>query len=137
MEYWKQTYYDLLGEVRELEEKIHGLDCTIYRADANQISLRRLGTLEYDDDFDYEGKSIEEKLVIAETIYIESIEECRELERKLRFKRMDLILISEAIIDEIINFMCYHCKAKITLAQRDIFDEEANEKIDNVRLLNL
>lgn len=132
MEYWKQIYNDLLGEVKGLEEKIHELDCTIYRADTNQKTLKKFGRLEYDDDFDYDNMSLEEKLVAVETIYIESIEECRELERKLKLKRMDLILISEAIIEAINDFMCSPCEANLTLIQKNIFNEYANERVDNV-----
>lgn len=128
MEYWEKTYYDSLDGVIELEEKVRELEYIIERADDNQISLRILGTLKHDDDFGYEGKSIEEKLAIAETIYIESIEELIELERELKLKRIELISISRAIVYTIGSLFA---SSSFTPEQRKFFCDESKSNINS------
>lgn len=127
MDYWKKLYYELSGEVENLEEEIHALDCAIYRAIANQGSLKSRGVFVEADEEGYDNKTVEEQIEISKKIYNEAQKEKLRLEKELERKKSKLILISRAIIEAMDNFLDENYK--LFMKQNKTLSEKVNQRV--------
>lgn len=131
MEYWEENYLKMESEIYAIEEEIVGLSHRIERAEDNVFSLTCFGNLRHNDEFDYEGKSDEERIDIAKEIIAECTEEKMKLEKELYDQKEKFFKVSKAIIDSVHWFVygCFNNNQILNQRQKDLFKDEADRKV--------
>ncbi len=128
MEKYEMMIDNLTNEVGKLEQNIEDLYYALSRAESNYKSLTMFGTLSEDDNFEYEGKSLEEKIAIAEETISWAKDNLKKLEALLKDKQEELRKVKKAVEEVIHDFI----PKKLTPEQFRLFNDLANKAVTRV-----